>query len=78
MNGPEGDALRPVVALLNHCQDTRSNRLEPLRKLNDIPGVDLPEAAIEKWPRIPLATFATQTLSHDSSLPEEQVTVPSL
>jgi hypothetical protein len=29
-----------------------------LRKLNDIPGVDLPETATERRPRIPLATFA--------------------
>ncbi len=38
--------------------DQPGKRLELLRKLNEIPGVDLPETAIERRPRIPLATFA--------------------
>ena len=38
--------------------DQPGKRLEMLRKLNEIPGVDLPETAIEGRPRIPLATFS--------------------
>ena len=40
--------------------DQQGKRLELLSKLNEIPGIDLPETAIEKRPRIPLATFSTQ------------------
>ena len=38
--------------------DQPGKRLELLGKLNEIPGVDLPENVIERRPRIPLATFA--------------------
>lgn len=38
--------------------DQDSKRLELLRKLNEISGVDLPESAVTRRPRIPLATFA--------------------
>jgi hypothetical protein len=38
--------------------DQNDKRLELLRKLNEIPGVELPVDAITKRPRIPLATFA--------------------
>ncbi len=38
--------------------DQSDKRLELLRKLNEIPGVELPESALTKRPRIPLATFA--------------------
>ena len=39
--------------------DQDSKRLELLRKLNEISGVDLPESAVTRRPRIPLATFAS-------------------
>ena len=38
--------------------DQPGKRFELLRKLNEIPGVNLPETAIERRPRIPLTTFS--------------------
>ena len=38
--------------------DQNDKRLELLRKLNEIPGVELPVDALTKRPRIPLATLA--------------------
>ena len=38
--------------------DQDDKRLEFLRKLNEIPGVELPDDAISRRPAIPLATFA--------------------
>jgi hypothetical protein len=39
--------------------DVDSKRLELLRKLNEIPGIELPESALLGKPAIPLSTFAT-------------------
>jgi hypothetical protein len=38
--------------------DSALARLEMLRRLNAVNGIDLPDSAIEKWPSIPLETLA--------------------
>ena len=35
-----------------------ASRLEILRRFNEVPGIALPESAIEKWPNIPMETLA--------------------
>ncbi len=41
--------------------DTDANRLELRRRLNDIPGVSIPEDGIAKYPSIPLSVLADES-----------------
>ena len=44
----------------NRQKLTANQRLELLRLLNEIPGVDLPSDSIEKFPSIPLSVLARE------------------
>jgi hypothetical protein len=44
----------------NRQKLSEEQRLELLRQLNDIPGVVLPQDSIDRFPSIPLSTFATK------------------
>jgi hypothetical protein len=35
--------------------DSKDKRLELVRRLNEIPGVELPNEAIDKWPNFPVS-----------------------
>jgi hypothetical protein len=55
-----GNLARKHDRATAHPFADRAKRLDLLRRLNAVPGVSLPQSAVDRYPSIPLAALADQ------------------